>query len=699
ILVSSGKESVVNVELEESFINLNEVKVIYKIDKSRPINDLATVSGRSFSANEINNYPGSLSDISRTALSFPGVLSRNDGQNHIIIRGNSPKGLQWRLEGIEIPNLNHFSDIGASGGGVNIISNNMIAGSDFFTSAFSAEYGNALSGVFDLKLRKGNNEKHEQTFQIGFLGTELMLEGPIKKNSNSTYLAQYRYSTISWIQKLASNLGAEIESIPTFQDLSFKIYHPTKNLGTFSIFGIGGLSDEEGENGYIMSSNMSTIGISNSYIINPKTYLKTVISLSGWHYTWDETSNIGSIGEPIDYVWSSDVTEYTTKASISINRKINAKHKIKTGIIYGETFSDSWMGWHSNTLQTWNSDPANPNYGNINYDHNYADSKDNAGTFQAYANWKFKLTEGLTINSGVHFLQFYLNNNYSIEPRFGFLWQINNKHSFSGGFGVHSRKESMTLYTGKLTLHDGEEIQANKNLELTKAKHYVAGYNYQITENILLKTEVYYQELYDIPAYPFPPYFSTINFDYGFEGNILDNYGTGYNKGVELTIERFFENNYNFLLTGTLYESKFKDKLGRELHTRYDGTYASSATFGKEYFVGKNKQNLIGISSRMIYMGGMRYLPVDRQASLDNGYEVVIWDDGYTEKATDYFRIDLRISFTRNKPKYTSEWSIDIMNVTNRTNLLHEEWDSYNQEFKKEYQNSLIPLLNYSIHF
>ena len=204
LVVASGKEYVIHIEMEESITELDEVRIISLSNNSKPINDLAVVSGRSFSAYEVENYPGSISDISRVAVSFPGVVSPNDGQNHIIIRGNSPKGLQWRLEGVEIPNLNHFSDIGASGGGVNVVSSHMLASSDFLTGAFPAEYGNALSGVFDLRLRTGNNEKHEQTFQIGLLGTELMVEGPINKATNTTYIAQYRYSTLKLINNLVN---------------------------------------------------------------------------------------------------------------------------------------------------------------------------------------------------------------------------------------------------------------------------------------------------------------------------------------------------------------------------------------------------------------------------------------------------------------------------------------------------------------
>ncbi|MEN8117175.1 MAG: TonB-dependent receptor, partial [Bacteroidota bacterium] len=328
-LVASGKEYIVPVEMEESAVKIPEVKVTFTENKSRPINDLTIVSGRSFSANEIENYPGSLSDISRTSMSFPGVTSANDGQNHIIIRGNSPKGLQWRLEGVEIPNLNHFAEIGASGGGVNVISNNMIAGSDFITSAFPAEYGNAISGVFDLRLRNGNNEKHEQTVQVGVIGTELMVEGPIKKETNTTYIAQYRYSTL----RLFQELGVPLESVPDFQDLSFKIYHPTKKAGVFSLFGIGGLSREEGDAGYVWKSNMATVGLSNSLTINPKTFLKSILSFSGWKYSWDQGKNIGSAESPINQVWKTNVKDYMLKASFSINKKITAKHKIKAGVV------------------------------------------------------------------------------------------------------------------------------------------------------------------------------------------------------------------------------------------------------------------------------------------------------------------------------------------------------------------------------
>jgi len=695
IQLISGKEFLATLEMEESVYTISEVKITSRKERSLPINDLTVVSGRSFSAYEVENYPGSLSDISRAAVSFPGVISTNDGQNHIVIRGNSPKGLQWRLEGVEIPNLNHFSDIGASGGGVNVVSNNMLGGSDFLTSAFPSEYGNALSGVFDLRLRSGNNEKHEQTFQIGFLGTEAMVEGPISKKTNSTYIAQYRYSTL----KLVQNLGVTLESIPDFQDLSFKIYHPTKKLGVFTLFGIGGLSHETGSSGYEMNSDMGTVGITNSLTLNPKTHLRTVLAFSGRTYSWDSDVDIGTAESPINRIWNTNVVDYTAKGSFIVNRKINNNHKLKAGVIYEMAWTDSYMGWYSDTLYNWFSDPTHPSYQIQNYDHTYVDAKEQAGTLQTFANWQYRIGESFTVNTGLHFIQFYLNNNYSVEPRLGVQWNLNPRHALSAGFGIHSRKESMTLYTGEYTTHDGTVITPNMVLELSKARHYVLAYNYRIGQHMHLKTEAYYQDLYDIPAYPFPPYFSTQNFDFGFEGNILTNYGTGYNTGIEVSLQRYMSNGFHFMLNGTIYDSKYENKLGEQLNTKYNGTYASNGIIGKEFKIGSGKQHTLSLSSRYILAGGMRYLPIDREASIANRSTVRIWDNGFSEQVPDYFRIDLMLKFRRNRPRYSGEWSIDMLNILNRQNVRTEYWDNNIQDFYEEYQNPIILIVSYRIQF
>lgn len=185
------------------------------------------MSARQLSTDEAFRYAGTRSDPSRMAQNFAGVSGTNDGRNDIIIRGNSPVGVLWRMDGIDIPNPNHFSTLGATGGPVSILNINTLKNSDFLTSAFPAQYGNALAGVFDLKLRNGNNEKNEFIGQLGFNGFEFGAEGPLNKNSKASYLVNYRYSMVAALQSIGLNFGTG-SATPYYQNSTFKINIPTK---------------------------------------------------------------------------------------------------------------------------------------------------------------------------------------------------------------------------------------------------------------------------------------------------------------------------------------------------------------------------------------------------------------------------------------------------------------------------------------
>src|SRR6185436_10491195 len=238
VAVNSGKETVLNIPMETLVKTENEVLIKANSKKNKPLNDMSAVSARAFTVEETQKYAAAVNDPLRMATVFPGVLAPDDGNNSIIIRGNSPNGLLWRMEGMDIPNPNHFSSAGTSGGGISILSSQLLSNSDFVTAAFAAEYGNVLSGVFDLKLRKGNNEKREYTLQAGLLGLNAAIEGPFSKSYKGSYLVNYRYSTLELLNKIGvlPNDGST-----NFQDLSYNIYLPTNKLGTFTFFGFGGL--------------------------------------------------------------------------------------------------------------------------------------------------------------------------------------------------------------------------------------------------------------------------------------------------------------------------------------------------------------------------------------------------------------------------------------------------------------------------
>ena len=531
VLLTSGKEVVLFIELTESVVNLDEVVVKAKRNSSESINQLATVSARSFTVEETRRFAGSMNDPARMASSFAGVAASPSGINDIIVRGNSPRGMLWQLEGIEIPNPNHFAEEGASGGGISIFNGTTLGNSDFFTGAFPAEYGNAYSGVFDIRLRNGNNEKREYTLQAGLLGTDCTLEGPFQKGKASSYLLNYRYSTLAIFNALGITLVGD--AVPEFQDITFKVQVPTKKAGLFSLFGIGGISKVHEEDDSFQNdfrTDMTAVGLNNTYFINEKTFVRSYIAYTGsknsWIFKKPDESNYYNTQATEDFIYQ------TTKVSVNINKKFNARNMVKVGITYNylryNLFSELYK----------------------KEDDKLITKIDQMGTtvlFQSYINWKHRFNDKLTLVGGIHSMYFSLNNNYTIEPRLGLKWQFNSSQAINFGFGNHSKMESLSTYFVQHTQKGGVLYRPNRNLDFTKAQHYILGYENMLSENLFLKAEVYCQYLFNVPVEDNDTStFSVINYGHGYTDRKLVNKGTGRNIGLELTLEKYFAQNYFF---------------------------------------------------------------------------------------------------------------------------------------------------------
>ena len=679
LLVGSGKEVVLTIRLQEVFTQLNEVVVNSDPEKAQPINEMATVSARSFSVEETQRYAASLNDPGRMVLSFAGVSSNNDASNEIVVRGNSPRGVQWRIEGIEVPNPNHFGEEGSAGGGVSMMSANMMDASDFYTGAFPAEYGNAYSGVFDINLRKGNNQKREYAAQVGILGVDFAAEGPFSKNYSGSYLVNYRYSTLGILQSLGLDFfdGAA----PIFQDLSYKIHLPTQKAGTFNLWGIGGLSNQrfkDEEEKFDFRYNMGVAGFSHRVLLSDKTFLESIVtaarSLNGYDHQEPK--------KPFFYKDQYGKTNF--RSSILLNHKINNNNTFRGGVIAShESFDLLQEVTTADTSAT------------------ELDTNGNTQLYQAYAQWKSRLTNSLTLNGGLHSMYLALNNSYSIEPRFGLRWAVAKNQTFNAGFGVHSKMEPLLIYFYRYK----DQGMPNKNLEFMKAFHYVLGYEYSFHPDWLMKTEIYYQQLRNVPiARPGtddPEWrgYSTINYEGDVVRQPLVNGGNGRNYGVELSVERFFTNNYYLTLTGSLYESKYTPLDGIERNTRYNGNFNANLLFGKEFHVGRGGNNIFGINIRTLTSGGNRWTPVLLEESREKEEAVYDWSKRYKERQGMYFRTDIRLSYRRNKPSHASIWSLDVQNVTNRENVWGKYYNSDEKEVQIYYQMGLIPVLSYRIEF
>jgi len=701
VILNAGKESVLNIELEENAVQSEEVVITAEQDKTQTNNKMSSVSSRVFSAEEAARYAGSRNDPARMAANFAGVSGANDSRNDIIIRGNSPIGILWRLNGLDIPNPNHFGNAGSTGGPISILNNNTLGNSDFMTGAFAADYGNATSGVFDLKMRPGNNEKHEFVAQIGFNGFELGAEGPFNKNKNSSYMVNYRYSTLSVFKALNIDFGAGA-AVPQYQDITFKTDFNSEKIGKFSFWGIGGLSyvallesdKKAGQDLYGFSSrdtyfrsNVGAGGISHTYLFKNNAYLKTNIGISGQY------NNI--VADRIDTAFKTpknlkpEYRQITQNLRYSLNTTYNKKFSTRNFLS---------VGFYSELYSTLFIDSSDTRFGNNTFVtlRNY---KGTTALLRGFMQWQHKFTNNFLFNAGVSNQFFLLNNSNAIEPRFGFKYSITNKQSLSAGGGLHSQLQPIYIYFASDTVK-GKTIETNRNLDYTRAAHGVIAYDNNFSRSFRLKTEIYYQYIFNAPVKSYPDYFSALNLGADFNSpnvNNLVSKGTGYNYGLELTLEKFYSQGYYFLFTGSLFESKYK---GSDLvlrNTAFNGNYVMNLLGGKELKIGQ--KHIISIDVRATYAGGKRYSPIDLQASIAANAEVRDATNAFNYQYPDYFRVDVKPSYKFNSKKITHEISIDFQNISRNLNVFQQTYDLANKAIKTDYQLRFFVIPQYRILF
>ncbi len=689
LLVISGKESVLEVSMSESVVQMQMVTITTESgNKSQPVNDMALVSSRSFSVEETKRFAAGIGDPSRLMTAYAGVVSNGgDDQNAIIIRGNSPSGLLWRLEGIEIPSPNHFSSEGASAGGISILSTNTLTKSDFYTGAFPAEFGNALSGVFDIKLRNGNNENKEFAFQASVLGLEAGLEGPLTKQRRASYNINYRYSTLG----LFNTLGIQIVSkddFTNYQDISFKVFLPTQKFGIFSIHGIGGLSENQfkpadGTRRSLFQSDMGAIGVNHLMRIKNKGYLKTFISTSGTRLQRED-----SYSDPANNFQNNEkkVKSYLRVGS-KLRVKINANHVFESGAIYSKLAYN--LEEHQFLI---------PDDKPIETIAKFKE-QGNSSIIQSYVNWKYKMTESISLISGIHALYFDLSKKSEVEPRVALKWQFTTHQSIGVGFGMHSRIESLGYYFANVVINN-RTVQPNKNLDLTKARHYVVSYDHGFGALWYAKIEAYYQRLYQVPvSTDSGNLFSTLLPEENYPIDSLANQGTGTNYGLELTLQRFFDRGFYLLFTTSIYSASYTAQDQEKRNSPYNSNFGINFLIGKEIKMGKRKQNMLGLNLRTTYGGNRRFIPIDLDASIRNQSEIRNLEHAYVSRFPDYYKMDLQVRYRINKPRVTHELGIEILNLTNHHNVAFRYYNNHTQSIEDDFHTGIIPGIGYRIEF
>jgi hypothetical protein len=698
VYVNSAKETILNFELEQSTSSINAVEV-HGSKKGQL--DWPSGSAKEFSVEETNRFAGSRSDPARMVSNYAGVQGSDDSRNDIVIRGNSPLGMLWRYEGIDIPNPNHFAIIGNTGGPLSILNSKVLDNSEFYTGAFPADYGNTVAGAFNLKMRNGNNERNEFTGQVGLLGLELGLEGPISKKTGASFLATYRYSTLKLFESLKIPIGTD--AVPNYQDMSLKLNFPFKSGGSISLFSIGGISSVntivstyknpeaelyvQKDRDQYFSAGMNTTGLSIIKPVNSSTYFKATI---GWstsrsfdhdHLVYrDSLFYVDSIVKKLGYRYIED----RISGNAFVNKKINSHIAVQSGLQF--TRYHFIMIDSTYNLKTYEFDNQ------INY---------NGSTylFQPYLLLKYKLADHLILNGGIHGQYLTLNGSKSLEPRLSVRWNLGQKHSFTVSAGMHSQMQPAYNYFYHLPGTTANELH-NKNMGFTRSNHYVVSYDYFISQTIKFKTEIYYQNLYDVPVEVVPSSFSLLNQGIGskrFYPNKLMNTGTGENYGIEFTLEKFFLRDYYFLIASSIYNSTYKGSDGINRSTDFNGSYAINILAGKKIRISDRKNLELGIKATNA--GGRRYTPIDEATSKVVHEDIYVDSLRNTLRFNPYSRLDIKVGYRVNTKHLTHEIGLDLVNILNTKNIFSITYSTTSNSTIENYQLGFLPIFYYKIDF
>ena len=703
VLVTAGKDVILDVGLAESITDLETVTV--RAGENRgPVNEMSTLSTQRFTAEQVNRFAGGRADVSRLAGNLAGVATADDSRNDIVIRGNSPAGLLWQLEGIPIPNPNHFSTLGTTGGPVSALNPNLLASSDFSTSAFAAEYGNALSGVFDLKLRRGNRDRFEFMGQLGtFSGLEFMAEGPLR--GEGSFVAAVRNSFVG----LASTLGIDIgtNATPDYRDLTFNVDLGNRKAGNFSVFGIAGTSRIDFLASEVDSTDLfanptrnsyprsyfGVLGLRHNLLTGENTYLRTIVSANLQGNTYREYAVDEELNDDLLF---TDVDDRTIGYSVKsyLNSKLSRRTTLRVGL-QGEVKS----------LDTRVDDRDGQPDRDEDGQRDLLRLRDFQGTFtvlQGFAQARYRAGARWTFNPGLHLQYFTLNGSTAVEPRMAVAYAASETLTLTAGYGRHSQVPPYPVFFFRDFTTGAPD--ANRDLDFMRADHYVAGIESALGTAWRVKTEIYYQRLFDVPVDNFPSGFSLLNAGADFvfpERGSLVNDGTGCNYGAELTLDRSFRDNWYVLATGSVFESRYTGSDRVERNTAFNNRMVGNLLGGREWPFGRERRHRFTINTKVTASGGRYYTPVDLAASRAAETDVRDETKPYSDRYAGYFRWDVKFGVQLNarNRKFSQSFFVDLQNLTNRENIFQERYNPVTGLVNTLYQSGFFPDIQYRIQF
>ncbi|PIE84722.1 MAG: hypothetical protein CSA07_01285 [Bacteroidia bacterium] len=670
--LTSGKELYVEAEMAPKIYQIEGVTVSAQ---HRKVGRANFTSATVFNPEEATRYAGSLGDPARMVRSYAGIVPVNDTRNDIVIRGNSPIGLQWKLDGFEIGNPNHYGSIGQTGNRVTLLNTNLLSSSTFLTGAWPAQHGNAASGIFDLTMRDGNSQKFEFLGQTGWNGIEAGAEGPLVKRGKGSFLVDYRYSLLS----LLRSLGLDLLD-PHYHDLTLKgklSLGPKHDLRLLTLLGRSSIELlnskrnkplELGDADIKTASALYFVGLSETYRPTQRARVETRAAYTRVDYRLDYAEYIPKYGK-ITQTWRENSYEDRLALSADLHLQLTPRGNLEAGL----KFDRYWMRYREHQTD----EATDPGKRAVR-----TNVSDHLNLYRAYTQYQHLLTSRLSLTTGLHGMYLQLNGAKSLEPRAGLKFYITPQQSIALAAGLYAQMLPRNIYFTETKDPTGQASQTNRGLDFMRSQHLNLTYKLALSKGWELKADGYMQWLHGIPVRP-DRNFSLLNV--GADDHIpkldsLRNDGLGRNMGIEFTLERRFLDSYYLLLSTTLYRSQFRLTSKHPWRsTAFDGGYILNLSSGYEWKLSSTYALMVDLKTS--FAGNRHY------------------GEHFTQKLPPYFRNDLKLSMRVNAPRYHYILAVDLQNLTNHKNVDSRRYNDLLGKYVTTYQQGFLPMVTFSIYF
>ncbi len=651
IIVRSKGTPNYNFILKESAQQLDEVVISNENRITRPRE--TPLSTQSLSAVEIATYPGSNNDVVQVAQSLPGVSPSIGGfRNDLIIRGGAPNETVYYLDGMEIPNINHFSTQGSAGGPVGLINVSFIDNVTLSTSAFNTRYDNALSGVLQFKQRNGNSRNFAGNFRVSASEAALTFEGPLFKKENSesrtTFLGSIRRS---YLQFLFEVIGLPIR--PDYWDYQYKINHEIDNYNSLSILGVGSIDDfsisppnefdEEQqaqlEQAPFINQRTNTIGITwRNRFKSGNGFMQTTLSNNSLN---NEFTRYQDSENQSDVIFNNDATETETKLRYDLTQFFG-DWKLSSGL------NLQYSNYNNNTIDVTNNLAFNTEIDFLKYGFF-------ANMTRSFFNDKLDISFGFRLDDDTFTQNESLISTFS--PRLSVSYEFATDWMLNGSIGRYFKIPPYTI----LGFRNNASELINQNVEYTMSDHYVLGLQHYFSPSANISLEGFYKRYNDYPV-SLRDGVSLANKGGGFEvlgSEPIETVGKGRSYGAELQFQQKLSNNFYGIFAYTWFYSEFTGlDQNKYIPSVWDSRHLISFTGGYKF-----KRNW-ELSARYLYAGETPFVPTDLDATLNNYPDVILdYSRLGDEKLAIFSQLDLRIDKKLNFKKFAFDVFIEAQNV------------------------------------